>query len=422
MYRRVVLAVFVLLVAVSAIYALMDKKKVTTSSDEAYRAYLSGEELSNKLYRKEALQEFEKAIRLDPKFAMAYAMAARLYYTFDRMDEYKQAKGKALSLLDNVKDLERIQIQLIFAEADGDKDAQEKLYSELLEEFPDEFETHLYLTNRHWMRGELDEAIQGFHELIEMDPDYALAYNSLGYLYYRTGEFDKALEYLNKYAEIARDQANPQDSRGEILLYLGRYDEALDAFRRADSIKQDLYFVIGHLGDTYLQKRMFRDAMGAFMKARELAPNDKARIDYELKMSDVYRRSDRYDEAIASLKETVERYPEEVAPHVYLCSNYAQQGMVEDALVELGIVKGLLTKGGSSWAGADSSSESTSWWVLYLEGRIAVARGEYPTAIDLYKKVLTMVERPTPLWINDLLAGAYIDAGFVPAHEILDAP
>jgi tetratricopeptide (TPR) repeat protein len=411
MYRRVILAVFVLLVAVSAIYALMDKKKVTTSSDEAYRAYLMGEELGYKLYTKEALQEFEKAIRLDPDFAMAYAMAARLYFGFDRMDEYKQAKEKALSLLDNVKDFEKLQIRLIFAESDNDTDARDKILKELVERFPDKFETRVYVAGRQWMNGEMDKAIEGYLKIVETDPDYALAYNSLGYLYYRTGQYDKSLEYLNKYAEIAAGQANPQDSKGEILLYLGRYDEALEAFKKADSIKQDLYFVIGHLGDTYLQKRMFRDAMGAFMKARELAPNDKARVDFELKMSDVYRRSGRYGEAIASLEETAKRYPDAVSAHVYLSSNYAQQGMVENALVELGIVKGLLARDESYQARVDSLGDWTPWYVLYLEGRIAVARGEYKTAIDLYKEVLTMVERPTPLWINDLLAGAYIDAG-----------
>lgn len=410
MYRRIVLIAFGVLVTFSVIYALMDRKKVTTSSDEAYRAYLEGEELSHKLYTKEALQEFEKAIRLDPDFAMAYAMAARLYYEYDRTDEYKQAKEKALALLDKVKDLEKLQIQIVFAEADKDKEAQEKLYAELVEKFPDNFETHKYLSSRHWLKGELDEAIAGNLKMIEMDPEYGLAYNSLGYLYYRTGEYNKAVDYVNKYAEIARDQANPHDSRGEILLYLGRHDEALEAFGMADSIKQDLFFVIGHFGDTYLQKRMFRDAMGAFMKARELAPNDKARIDFELKISDVYRRSGRYDEAIASLEETVGKYPEAISAHVYLCSSYAQQGMLEDALVELGTVKGLLTKERDDRVEADSSGESTPWYVLYLEGRIAVAKGEYQTAIELYKKVLTMVERPTPLWINDILGDAYIKA------------
>jgi tetratricopeptide (TPR) repeat protein len=404
MYRRVVLIAFGILVTFSVIYALMDRKKVTTSSDEAYRAYLMGEELAHKLYTKEALQEFENA--------MAYAMASMLYYEIDRTDEYKQAKGKALALLDKVKDLEKLQIQLAFAEADRDKEAQEKLYAELVEKFPDDFETLKYLSSRHLKKGELDEAIAGNLKMIEMDPGYGLAYNALGYLYYRTGEYNKAVDYLNKYAEIARDQANPHDSRGEILLYLGRYDEALEAFRTADSIKQDLFFVIGHFGDTYLQKRMFRDAMGAFMKARELAPNDRARISLELRISDVYRRAGRYEEAIAWLEETVARYPEAVSAHVYLCSNYAQQGMLEDALVELGTVKGLLTRDADDRVEADTSSRDwTLWYVPYLEGRIAVARGEYQTAIELYKKVLTMVERPTPLWINDLLGGAYIKAG-----------
>ena len=102
MYRRVVLIALGVLVTFSVIYALMDRKKVTTSSDEAYRAYLEAEELTNRLYTKEALHAFERAVELDPEFAMAIARMAWLYNEFGRKDEYSVAKEKVFTLLDDI--------------------------------------------------------------------------------------------------------------------------------------------------------------------------------------------------------------------------------------------------------------------------------------------------------------------------------
>ena len=409
MYRRVVLIAFGVLVTFSVIYALMDRKKVTTSSDEAYRAYLEAEELRNKLYTKEALHAFERAVELDPNFAMATAKMAWLYNEFGRKDEYLVAREKVFTLLDDIKDIEKIRIQIGFAEADGNWGDSEKYISMLMEKFPESLEAHNMLAHRLWGRNEVDSSITEFWKVLDIDPGHALAYNMLGYLYYFRGEYDRALEYINEYSTIARDQANPHDSHGEILLWLGRYDEALRQFQIADSIKPDLFFVIGHMGQVYWAKGMFRDAIGALLRARELAISESGRIDFEIRLADCYLFTGHPDDAIEVLQD-VARSPKSRSLHALLGRIYALEGRVEEAFVELGTLKGMTAEYNSKKAADDTTVARTPLDQRRVEAQIAVAKGEYDKAIAIYSEALPEIRLPFRQYYAYLLAETYVMA------------
>jgi len=410
MYKKVILMAFVILAICSAIYALIDRRPVTTSSDKAYKAYKKGVDYAYKLYAREALQEFERAIKLDPQFAMAHQRAAGYYWEFDQKDKYEESKEKALALLDKVKDIERLQILLSFARMERKTKDIEKYSAELLDRYPDNFDAINYISGKYYQEGKYKEAAEASLRMLNMNPEYAPTYNLLGYISYYSGEYKKSLEYFKRYAEIAEGQANPHDSRGEILMYLGYYDEALREFLIADSIKPDLHFVVSHIGDVYSAKWMLRDAIGAYMKAAELAGNEKIRIEQKLKIASCYYYMDRADEAVAILEETVSASADNIDLQSRLGSFYALTGDMEKALVQLGIVKGLIARERAGADYPDSMKQKTPPVQLFLEARISSERGHYGEAIDLLKQVLEQLKPHNSGYTLRRLAENYIRA------------
>ncbi|UCE67867.1 MAG: tetratricopeptide repeat protein [Candidatus Zixiibacteriota bacterium] len=392
MYKKVILILFVVLAICSAIYALFDRRPVTTSSDEAYRAYEKGVDYANKLYSKEALQEFERAVKLDPQFAMAHLRASSYYWEFGQNDKYEESREKALALLDKVKDIERLHILLGFAKMDRKTKEIEKYSTELLDRYPDNFDAIDYLAGKYFNEGNYEKAAEVSLRSIKINPEYAPAYNILGYIYYYLGEYEKSLEYLKRYAEIGEGQANPHDSRGEILMNLGYYDEALQEFLIADSIKPNLQFVLGHIGDVYSGKWMLRDAIGAYMKAAELASSEKMRVEQNLKIASCYYYMDRAYEAVAVLEEIALKSSDNVYLHSELGGFYTLTGDMDKALIQLGIVKGLIAREWASENYPDSLKEKTPPVQLFLEARIASERGNYQEAIDLLEQVLEQLK------------------------------
>jgi tetratricopeptide (TPR) repeat protein len=413
MYKKVILIVFAILVVCSAIYALMDHRPVTTSSAQAYKAYQKGFEYMNKLYAKEALQEFERAVDLDPQFAMAHLRAATLYWESDKKDKYEESRQKALALIDKVKDIERLQILLAFAKIDRNEKDTEKYAAELMKRYPDHFESVLYESGKYFGEKKYEEAARANLHLIEIAPDYALGYNQLGYIYFYLGEFEKSREYLEKYAEIADDQANPHDSRGEILMNMGFYDEALGQFQIADSIKPGLHFVVSHMGDVYAAKGMYREAIGAFMKAKELARNRVIQVDQIIRLAECYYYMDKPRESIAVVEEAARETPDNITLQAYLGYYYSRTGEIEKALVQLGVVKGIAT--GSSWEVSpypDSvGRDSPPGIQLALEARIAADRGNYDDAIESYQQLLKQLLPFNSSGIWRRMADVYIAAG-----------
>jgi tetratricopeptide (TPR) repeat protein len=409
-YRKFVLIVFIVLVGASLIYALTDKRKVTTSSDKAYQAYLNGEDLIYRLYTREALQEFEKAVKLDPNFAMAYARLAWLYKDFDKMDEYQKARTKAISLLDRIKEKEQLVINLGFAQADGKTEDFNRYLAELLKKYPDSFEAHDYLAAKYYGERNYDKSINENLLILKKDPNHAASYNLLAYSYAFKGDYDKALEYIDKYSSLAEDQANPHDSHGEILLNIGRYDEALVQFRKADSIKAGLYFVVSHIGDTYAAKGMFRDAIGAYLKAREIGPNEKYKTNIDANIAMCYMYSEQNQKAIELLKEIIARVPDDVKSNALLGGIYAEQGDMEDALMQLGIVKGITSKLLQESPKDVMSVKSIKGADYYLSARVAQAKGDYHQAVEKLKLLYDDSMLPDRMLYSAFLGRAYLKA------------
>src|SRR6266508_1679997 len=83
------------------------KIPVTTASEEARKEFLQGRDLQEKLLIQDSIQHFDKAISLDPNFALAELNRANVSPTGKEFFDHLK---KAVSLSDKASNGERLQI------------------------------------------------------------------------------------------------------------------------------------------------------------------------------------------------------------------------------------------------------------------------------------------------------------------------
>ncbi len=230
--------------------------EVTTHSQEAYRHYLEGVDYHRKYYGQEAIVSFEKAVRLDSTFAMAYYRMARL----KRDAERRELTAKAMRYVDRVSRRERYFLRAWEAFASNRYEAAAQILEEAIRKYPDDKEAFYTASIVYTGLDEYDKVIAHLTRAIEIDPLFKIAYNQLAYAYHYTGDLEKSIWAINRYIELAPDEANPYDTRGEIYARSGRLDDAIKSFEEALGIKPDFVLSIRNLGHMYLFKRDYERA------------------------------------------------------------------------------------------------------------------------------------------------------------------
>lgn len=81
---------------------------VTTPSLEAYQAFRRGQELTSQGLVRERLPYFQRAVELDPNFAVAHLFLGVAYDTAGQIVARDEAFTKAFSLIDHVSERERL--------------------------------------------------------------------------------------------------------------------------------------------------------------------------------------------------------------------------------------------------------------------------------------------------------------------------
>jgi tetratricopeptide (TPR) repeat protein len=223
--------------------ATSGKIPVTTTSEEARKEFLTGRDLSERLRITDSIAHFDKAISLDPNFALAELGRANASPT---AKEFFDHLKKAVALADKVSDGERMLIHASEAGANANPTKQKEILEKLVAAYPNDERAHFTLGGYYFGQQDYTQAISHYKKATEIAPDYSTAYNILGYAYRQNGAYSDAENAFKKYIELIPNDPNPYDSYAELLLKMGRFDEAITQYNKALAI--DPNFVNSHFG------------------------------------------------------------------------------------------------------------------------------------------------------------------------------
>jgi tetratricopeptide (TPR) repeat protein len=220
--------------------AKMKFSEPQTSSMEAYKYFLMGQEDLDKRYFEDARKNLEKAVELDPQFAIAYLYLFRIHQNLANSQLAAEALEKAKAFSVKTTEKERLYIEAAYARRiENNPDKQLDIFREIAAKYPKEKEVHSSLLALYRQKKMYPEAIAEASKALELDPKWGTILNDLGYVYMAAGDFGKAEEYLKKAVSAAPEDANPFDSLGELCFRAGRLDEAVAHYKEAVRIKPD---------------------------------------------------------------------------------------------------------------------------------------------------------------------------------------
>jgi len=201
-------------------------EQATTSSLEALKAYGLGLKALNEKGSAAELPYAQRAIQLDPNFAMGYLALGIDYSNLGKQVRASEYFTKAFQLREHASEREKLGIAANYYQS---------------------------------VTGELDKAAQTNQEFIESYPRRAGGYGSLGIVllgivFAQQGQYEKAAEIMRQGVRLAPDQIFSYANLANCALALQRFDEMRQIIHEAqarkldDSIMHNALYALAFLG------------------------------------------------------------------------------------------------------------------------------------------------------------------------------
>jgi serine/threonine protein kinase/Tfp pilus assembly protein PilF len=277
---------------------------VTTDSMEAYNYFLRGRDDFEKYYYNDSRKFLEKAVELDPEFALAHYYLIRVYAYLGNTEKSEEASENFKKFGKKLKGKEGLLVEAILVQRKDPK-KYHRIVEELTEKYPKWKRAHFELALSCLRDGKIDEAVQALNQALELDPNYGYALNQLAYIYSDKNEFDKALEYFRRYASVSPGDANPFDSMGETYFRMGKVDEAIQKFKEALEVKPDFGsdWKISYL---YALKKEYGEAMRWLDQFIAMASTESLRAQGHLWKGFYYNLQGKMGQALQEIDEAMD--------------------------------------------------------------------------------------------------------------------
>ena len=276
---------------------------VMTDSLEAYRYYSLALEKAQALENREAIQLFERAVALDPEFAMAHARIGYVYaISWAFADKAKPHLEKAFQLSNRLTEKDKLYITAWYATANLDYAEATKVFREIVARYPMEDEAYWRLGRLLQGEERLDEALEVALQGLAVDPEAKNLYNLLGIVYSELGRHDEAIAAHQHYVALASDVPNAHDSLGTTYQWAGRYAEAIEEFKRALTLAPEFEVAVVHLANVYFQQGRYRDALEQYRRYIQIAPSNLERARGYGCMAHVYSKMGNIERAEQAAK------------------------------------------------------------------------------------------------------------------------
>jgi TolB-like protein/Flp pilus assembly protein TadD len=234
--------------------------KRQTLNAQAYDLYLRGQDYLYRLTKRSverAIQLFEKAIELDPRYAAAYAGCSgaygQMYWLFSRDEKYRE-KARELSF-------------------------KALMYDNNLAE------AYTAMGVSYFIWGKFEEAGASARKAIELDPDDFIAYWTLGRIHFANGEFELAYGVYQRVIKLKPEFVNCYSDLRMTCQRLGREQDA--ALARGELLERMPTYLLQNPDDAR-QRMLYATALAEVgrndaalrecVQAQELSPNDQVML------------------------------------------------------------------------------------------------------------------------------------------------
>ncbi len=241
--------------------------EITTSSPEALRYFIEGSRHYRKGENRQAVDLLEKAVEIDPEFAMAFRNLAGAYSNLGYPTKWREFLQKALELTDRVSDRERLRIQGDFYRlSEKTYDQAIAALNKLLELYPDDWIGNNSLGMIYLRLEEWDKAAKRYEVNVNNRVEAMHSYVNLATTYRRRGMYDKAREVLELYLTNIADNARVRRALSDVYIYQGKYDLALVELDKATSLEPDNFENLNSRGDIFFLKGDLAKAEENYLK------------------------------------------------------------------------------------------------------------------------------------------------------------
>ncbi len=225
--------------------------QVPTADVKAYEYYLRGRQFFHQTRRKSlqfAQEMFERAIEIDPDYALAYTGLANasalvhMYYPSARADIERadEASRKALELAPDLADAHAARGFALFLMKHLEE--AEKLFKSAIRLDSKLFEAHYFYARACFQQGRLADAAERFEAAFRAREDYQAAFfaaqshEALGNKSDALAAYRRALDVTEKHMDLNPDDARAATMRAVSLCRLGRLADGVHWAERALAI------------------------------------------------------------------------------------------------------------------------------------------------------------------------------------------
>jgi len=173
--------------------------EATTSSLEALKAFTLGDSRHQMFNELAALPLYQRAVELDPNFAMAYARMGTAYNNLGQSELSEKNREKAFELRERASEHEKLYIM-----------------------------SHYYVDS-----GQLEKGITALELYKQTYPRDSIPFNNLAAVYNQMGQYENALDNARQSVQLEPDSASGYSNIGFAYSGLNRLDEAKATFKQA---------------------------------------------------------------------------------------------------------------------------------------------------------------------------------------------
>ncbi len=275
-----------------------DIENITTDSPEALKYYTQARQFHLNGEERESIPLMEKAVEIDPEFAMAYRSLAVSYGNLGFIVEDRKYLEKALELADRLPDKERYQIMGdYYGLREKTYDKSIEAYQKLLELYPDDTIANHNLGLKYYNLAQWDKAIERYEVATKHNTEFAGTYTQLAGAYRAKQMYPEARETLESYLSYFGEHEAIR--RGMAYLYMdqGRLDLAHAEADKAFLLAPDDWVNFRLKGDLYLYQEELEKAEEEYrnmLKGSEPAGQGWGRA----RLATLYEYQGRFEDAL----------------------------------------------------------------------------------------------------------------------------